>query len=472
MNKIKSFFKIDERGTSVNTEIFGGLATFLTMMYILPVNAGMLSTFTPELYGEFFLATALSAVVATLIMGLLANLPIGLAPGMGINAFFAFTVVLSVVGYYEGNHIDAIGFALACVFISGILFVILSVTGLRAKVVAGIPSDLNHAIGAGIGFFVAFLGLQNAGLIVGDPETLVTFGKFTNPATLLSFCGIILGIILYVRGVKLSIIITLTVTAIVGMILGVVLPAYVENDSVLGFVDVTSINFEYYSQLGLSNLFGLCFSYMGDVLTSPIGYFSIFTFVFVDFFDTTGTLIAVGAEADILDENGVIEGGTRALMADSVGTIVGAVLGTSTTTSFVESTVGVQQGSKTGLTSVVVAMMFLLSIALYPVFAVFNSPITAIAVVLVGVMMARQIKNADWDQPEVAASAFITIIFMLLTYSIHLGIALGIIVYVISKLALGKAKEVSGVMYIIVFISITFLVLDTLQELGHIPFTF
>ncbi len=477
MNTIKSFFKIDERGTTLKTEILAGLSTFLTMMYILPVNANMLSTFNPELYGQFFLATALAAAVATLIMGLIANLPLALAPGMGINAFFTFTVVLTVMDYYDGSDpYAAIGFALASVFISGIVFLILTVTGLRTLIVKSIPSDLNHAVGAGIGFFIAFVGLKNAGLVALSTETFVTFGQFTNPATLFAFVGIILGMILYVRGNNFAIIITLFITAAAGLVLGLIFPEFIEFTgsknlgNAIGFVDVGEIGFQNFKELGLSDIFGLCFKYIGDVLTSPVGYFAIFTFLFIDFFDTTGTLIAVGTEADLIDESGFIVSGNKALVGDSVGTVVGSILGVSTTTTFMESVVGVKQGAKTGLSAVVVSCLFLLSIVLYPVFAVFNQPVTAIALVLVGIMMSKQLKSINWDEPAVAVSSFVVIIFMILTYSVYMGIVLGFVTYVILKISVGKGREVSPVMYGIVVISIVFLVLETLNSLGMISF--
>ncbi len=458
MELIKNFFKIDERGSSIKVEILAGLTTFLTMLYILPVNAAMLSTFDPSLYGQFFLATAISAAFATIVMGLFANLPIGLAPGMGINAFFTFTVVLTLMTSYGYSHEEALGFALATVFIAGILFVILSVTNLREKLMAAIPSGLHSAIGAGIGFFVAFLGLQNAGIIVGDPSTLVAFGSFANPVVVMAFVGILVGIVLMSRGFKFAVIITMTLTAIAGLILGFIFPEYTNTGNIQEFVDAGSISVSNLSDLGLSRIFGICFGYIGDVLTSSIGWFAIFTFLFVDFLDTTGTLIAVGSEADLLDSEGNIEEGKKALLADSVGSVVGAVVGVSSTTSFVESVTGVQQGARTGLAAVVVGLLFLLAIPLYPVFAIYNQPVTAIALVLVGVSMVKQLRHIDWDDEIIAISSFFIIAIILLSFSINVGIALGFIVYTVLNVFNGKAKDLSLIMYGITAISVAYFV--------------
>ncbi len=458
MELIKNFFKIDERGSSIKVELLAGLTTFLTMLYILPVNAGMLSTFDPSLYGQFFLATAISAAFASIVMGLFANLPIGLAPGMGINAFFTFTVVLTLMTSYGYSHEEALGFALATVFIAGILFVILSVTNLREKLMVAIPSGLHSAIGAGIGFFVAFLGLQNAGIIVGDPSTLVAFGSFANPVVVMAFVGILVGVVLMSRGFKFAVIITMTLTAIAGLILGFIFPEYTNTGNIQEFVDAGSISVSNLSDLGLSRIFGICFGYIGDVLTSSIGWFAIFTFLFVDFFDTTGTLIAVGSEADLLDSEGNIEEGKKALLADSVGSVVGAVVGVSSTTSFVESVTGVQQGARTGLAAVVVGLLFLLAIPLYPVFAIYNQPVTAIALVLVGVSMVKQLRHIDWDDEIVAISSFFIIAIILLSFSINVGISVGFIVYTVLNVFNGKAKDLSPVMYGITAISVAYFV--------------
>ncbi len=458
MQAIRNFFKIDERGSSIKVEVLAGISTFLTMMYILPVNADMLSTFTPELYGQFFLATAVAAIVATLIMGVYANLPIGLAPGMGTNAFFTFTVVLTLMDSHGYAPIEAISFALTTVFISGVLFVILSITSLREKLIAAIPSELYSAIGAGIGFFIAFLGLQNAGLIVNSEATLVTFATFNNPVVVMTFIGILIGVVLMARGFKFAVIVTMTIAAVSGLILGVLFPGYANTGEELEFVEIGSITFTSLRDLGLSEIFGLCFQSIGDVLTSSIGWFAIFTFLFVDFFDTTGTLIAVGSAANLLDNDGNLENGNKALLADSIGTVAGSIVGVSSTTSLVESVTGVESGARTGLSAVVIALLFLLAIPLYPVFAIYNQPVTSIALILVGVSMVKQLRNIDWSDEIIAISSFFIISIILLSYSIYIGIAVGFIVYTVLNIFTGKAKELSPVMYGIAVISVAYFV--------------
>ncbi len=458
MQAIRNYFKIDERGSSIKVEVLAGISTFLTMMYILPVNADMLSTFTPELYGQFFLATAVAAIVATLIMGIYANLPIGLAPGMGTNAFFTFTVVLTLMDSHGYAPIEAISFALTTVFISGVLFVILSVTSLREKLIAAIPSGLYSAIGAGIGFFIAFLGLQNAGLIVNSEATLVTFATFNNPVVVMTFIGILIGVVLMARGFKFAVIVTMTIAAVSGLILGILFPEYANTGEGLEFVEIGSITFTSLRDLGLSEIFGLCFQSIGDVLTSSIGWFAIFTFLFVDFFDTTGTLIAVGSAADLLDNDGNLENGNKALLADSIGTVTGSIVGVSSTTSLVESVTGVESGARTGLSAVVIALLFLLAIPLYPVFAIYNQPVTSIALILVGVSMVKQLRDIEWSDEIIAISSFFIISIILLSYSIYVGIAVGFIVYTVLNIFTGKAKELSPVMYGIALISVAYFV--------------
>ncbi len=458
MQAIRNFFKIDERGSSIKVEVLAGISTFLTMMYILPVNADMLSTFTPELYGQFFLATAVAAIVATLIMGIYANLPIGLAPGMGTNAFFTFTVVLTLMDSHGYAPIEAIGFALTTVFISGVLFVILSVTSLREKLIAAIPSGLYSAIGAGIGFFIAFLGLQNAGLIINSEATLVTFATFNNPVVVMTFIGILIGVVLMARGFKFAVIVTMTIAAVSGLFLGILFPGYANTGEGLEFVDIGSITFTSLSDLGLSEIFGLCFQSVGDVLTSSIGWFAIFTFLFVDFFDTTGTLIAVGSAANLLDSDGNLENGNKALLADSIGTVAGSIVGVSSTTSLVESVTGVESGARTGLSAVVIALLFILAIPLYPIFAIYNQPVTSIALILVGVSMVKQLRDIDWSDEIIAISSFFIISIILLSYSIYVGIAVGFIVYSVLNIFTGKAKELSPVMYGIALISVAYFV--------------
>lgn len=459
MEKLESFFKIRERGSNVKTELLAGLTTFLAMAYILPVNASMLAQ-TGMPYGGVFLATALSAFFATLMMGLLANYPVALAPGMGINAFFTFTVVFGYGLSYQA--------ALAAVFISGILFFLISIGGLRRKVIDAIPAGLKVAVGAGIGFFITFIGLTNAGIIVDDPATLVALGDFSNPAVLLGIFGLILAVVLFVSGNKFAIIIAITLTALVGLILGLLgveyMPSY-SNEGLSGL-------FEGIGEVGFSFVSGF-----GELLSSPEAFLIIFTLLFVDFFDTAGTLIGVGKEANLMNEDGELLEGNKPLIADSVGTVVGAMLGTSTVTSYVESTTGIEQGGRTGLTAVTVAVLFLLSIIVYPLLSVVNgvvvgfnafnepiiySPVTAMALIMVGALMIRQLKDLDWSDQTVVIPTFLTIIFMVLAYSIAEGIAIGFIFYPITMVAAKKAKEVNPIMWGLMAIFILRFILEIL----------
>lgn len=444
MEKIISYFKIRERGSSVKTEMLAGLTTFLAMAYILPVNAGLLSQ-TGMPFGGVFLATALSALIATLIMGVFANFPVALAPGMGINAFFTFTVVFTYGLSYQA--------ALAAVFISGVLFLIISVSGLRKYVIDAIPESLKIAVGAGIGFFITFVGLTNAGIIVGDPATLVALGDFSNPAVLLGLFGLVVAVAFYAAGNKFSIIIAIGITALVGLVLGFLGVAYMPAYSAQGLSGL----FEGLGEIGFSFLGGF-----GELLRSPEAFLIIFTFLFVDFFDTAGTLIGIGKEAKLMNEEGELEGGNAPLIADSLGTVIGAALGTSTVTSYVESTTGIEQGGRTGLTSVTVALLFVLALLLYPVLSVVNgvvvgfndfgdaivySPVTAMALIMVGALMIGQLKDLDFSDKAAVIPAFFTIIFMVLAYSIAEGIAMGFIFYPIIMSASKRSKDVHPVMW-------------------------
>lgn len=470
MEKIKSFFKIEERGSSVKVEVLAGITTFLAMAYILAVNPGMLAGVmgtTPEAIGQaglgVFFATAVAAAIATLIMGLYANYPVALAPGMGVNAFFAFTAVALLGGSWEA--------ALAAVLVSGVLFLIISVTGLRRMVIDAIPRSLKYAVGAGIGFFITFIGLKNAGIIVDDPATFVRLQPdLTQAPVLLAIFGIVLVVVLYARGNRFALIISMVATGILGLILGAAgvanMPAYTESTA-SGLFD------------GVAYVFGGAFRGFGDLFASSNFFIVIFTFLFIDFFDTAGTLMAVGNQAGLTNEEGELVDGDKALIADSVGTIAGAILGTSTVTSYIESTTGIEQGARTGLSSVVVGVLFLLSIPLvsllsvvngvymgqhgaYPWIAIVYSPVTAMALVLVGALMVGQLKNIDWEDKAVVIASFFTIIFMILTFSIADGIALGFIFYPIAMVAQKRGKEVNVVMYVLAVIFVLNYVLHAL----------
>ena len=459
MEKLLQFFKVQERGSSLKTELLAGLTTFLAMAYILPVNAGLLSA-TGMPFSGVFLATALSAAIATLMMGLFANYPVALAPGMGINAFFTFTVVFGYGLSYQA--------ALAAVFISGVLFVIISVSGLRKKVIDAIPAGLKIAVGAGIGFFIAFIGLKNAGIIVAYPPTFVGLGDFSNPAVLLGIFGLIVAVALYAAGNRFSLIIAIGTTAVVGLVLGLLgveyMPAF--NPSSVGGL------FEGFGEIAFSFLGGF-----GELFAAPQAFLIIFTFLFVDFFDTAGTLIGVGKQANLLNEEGELLGGNAPLLSDSVGTVVGAMLGTSTVTSYVESTTGIEQGGRTGLTAVTVGILFLVSIIIFPILSVVNgvvvgfdgfgdaivySPVTSMALIMVGALMIGQLADLDWADKAVVVPSFLTIIFMMLAFSIAEGIAIGFIFYPITMLASKRGKEVKPIMYVLMGVFILRFILEVL----------
>jgi len=474
MDFIKSFFKLEERGTNVTTEVLGGLTTFLAMAYILPVNSFMLvKTGIP--LGGVFLATALAAGIATILMGVLANIPVALAPGMGLNAFFTFTVVF---GY--GLSWQA---ALAAVLVSGVLFFIISVTGLRKIVINAIPSGLKFAVGAGIGFFIAFIGLKNAGVVVDNGATLVALGDLSHPTVLLGVFGILLVIALYSMGNRFALIISIVATAVVGTLLGLVAPDFfsvatgINGNAGDFFLMPKYDSFSFLDLLsGAGDTIFAAFGAFGELFSTPEAFAIIFALLFVDFFDTAGTLMAVGNEAGLINEDGELIGAEQALLVDSIGTMTGAVLGTSNVTSYIESATGIEQGARTGLHSVVVGILFFLAILIYPLLSFINgvtvgldafgdpvvySPATAMALVLVGTLMVGQLKEIDWKDKAIVIPAFMTIIMMLLTFSIATGIAVGFIFYPLVKVFQGKAKEVNTVMYVLAALFIINFIIGT-----------
>ncbi|MBI9009591.1 MAG: NCS2 family permease [Tenericutes bacterium] len=467
-SSINSFFKIEERGSTITKEVLGGLTIFLAMVYVLPVNAGMLSA-TGMNFGAVFAATAIAAAVASLMMGLFANYPIGLASGMGVNAFFTYTVVFGLGFSWQE--------ALAAVLVSGVLFLIISLTGLRKRVINAIPKNLKIAVGAGIGFFIAFIGFKNGGIIVFDPDgTYVTLGVLSNPTVLLALFGIILVLVLHSLKLKISkfaIIIAIMTTGLLGVLLGLIFP-----DLAVHMPSFASDNTGLLSSLGLT--FGQAFKALPSLLANPVSYAVIFTFLFIDFFDTTGTLVAVGHDAGLLNKDGELINGEKALVADATGTIVGAILGTSTVTSYVESTTGIKQGARTGLSAVVVGVLFLVALLFYPLFSfvgsipvsfgttflgtfynvsIFVSPATSLALVYVGTLMVGQLREIDWKDDVAVTTTFIVIIIMMLAFSIAEGIAFGFIIYVILMLASKRHKEVDPVMYVLAGLFVIYYIL-------------
>lgn len=427
---MQKYFQFDELGTNYSREIMGGLTTFLAMAYILFVNPDILSGAGMD-QGAVYVATALAAAIGTIIMGLIARYPIALAPGMGLNAFFTYSVVLGLGIPWET--------ALLGVFISGIIFIIITVVGIREFIINAIPAELKYAAGAGIGLFIAFIGLQNAGIVVGSEATLVEIGDLAAPATLLAVFGVVVTVIFMAMGLKGGIFYGMVVTALVGMVFNTV-PV---PDQIIGSVP------------SLAPTFGAAFAPFGEMGLGEIFTVQlmivILTFLFVDFFDTAGTLYAVANQAGFVKDN-KLPRAQRALLADSSATSIGAILGTSTTTAYIESSSGIAAGARTGFASLVTGVLFLVALLFSPLLVVVTAAVTAPALIVVGVLMARSLGNIDWKKFEIAVPAFFTVIAMPLTYSIATGIALGFIMYPITMVAKGRAKDVHWIMYILLFV--------------------
>lgn len=423
---MESFFKLKENGTDVKTEIVAGLTTFMTMAYILVVNPDILSKTGME-YGGVFTATALSAAFATLIMALYAKYPFALAPGMGLNAFFAFSVVLGEMG-------KSWQFALTAVLIEGIIFVLLSFVNAREAVFNSIPVSLKNAVSVGIGLFISFIGLSGAGIIKAGDGTLLALGDLTEGAPIVAILGILFTGYLLAKNVKGALLLGIVFSTIIGIPLGVTqLP---EN-----FTSIVSLP---------PSLKDVAFQFvsMKEIFSFEM-LVSVFTFLFVDIFDTVGTLAGVASKADMLDEEGKLPKVGKALMADAVGTIAGACMGTSTVTTFVESASGVAEGGRTGLTSLTTAIMFALSLFFAPLFLIVPSAATSSTLVIVGLFMMSPIVKIDFNDYTEAIPAFLTIVMMPFAYSIAEGIVFGMISYTILKTIAGRAKEVSITMWIL-----------------------
>lgn len=444
---LEKIFHLKEKNTSVRTEIIAGITTFLAMAYILAVNPAILGESGMDMH-SVFMATALSAGLASIVMGVLANYPVSLAPGMGVNALFTYTVVFGMGHTWQA--------ALAAVFVSGLIFLVISVTGIRKMIINAIPQQLKLAIGAGIGFFIAFVGLKNAGIIIASESTAVSLGNFSSPTVLLAVFGILITIALVAKKVPAAVFVGMIITAVVGILFGTI--GGVEGMPALPTSNFITTDFS-------MNTVGAFAEGFSDLFKDPFNAFIvIFSFLFVDFFDTAGTLVAIGNRCGLINEKGELENAERALLSDAIGTVAGAVLGTSTVTSFVESTSGVEVGGRTGLTACTTGVLFFLSIFIAPlVLSAATSAVTAPALVVVGILMAQQLGGVDWNDFTFSTAGFITVLMMVLTYSISNGIALGFITYGIAMLATGKAKEVSpiiwglDVIFIFYFFSLTLL---------------
>ncbi|PTF28358.1 guanine permease [Staphylococcus cohnii] len=440
---MKKYFKFEKHKTNYKKEILGGLTTFLSMAYILAVNPQVLSLAGVKGVSEnmkmdqgaIFVATALAAFVGSLFMGLIARYPIALAPGMGLNAFFAFTVVLTMgIPWQVG---------LTGVLFSGVVFAILTMTGLRETIINAIPYQMKMAVSAGIGLFITFVGLQSSGIITNNDSTLVTLGHITDGPVLLTIFGIIITVILYAVRVPGAIFIGMVLTSILGMLTGLIHTP----SGIVGKVP------------SIEPTFGAAFEAFKDPgqLFTVQFLIVILTFLFIDFFDTAGTLVAVATQTGMMKNNKLPRAG-RALFSDSLATIVGSIFGTTTTTSYIESTSGVAVGARTGFASVITGFCFLLAIFFSPLMEVVTSAVTTPALVVVGVLMAANFAEIDWKKFEVAVPAFITIIMMPLSYSIATGIACGFIFYPITMLISKRHKEVHPIMYALMILFILYFV--------------
>jgi adenine/guanine/hypoxanthine permease len=452
---LESFFRFSERGTSFRTEIIAGLTTFMTMAYIIFVNPAILGTEGTGLNIEgVFFATCIAAAATTIAMGLVANYPIALASGLGLNAVVAYTLILGLGLPWQT--------AMAVVVVEGILILLLVITNLREAVLNAIPLSLKFAIAVGIGLFIAFIGLRNGGIVVSDPATAVTLGDFTQGPVLLAAGGLAFTMALVARGMRGGLLIGIAATALAGMAFGIVpLP-----ESLVSFTFDTST-------IG------------GGVLAIPDALQItlipvIFALFMTDFFDTVGTVIAVGQEGKMLDEEGKLPGMKRVLLVDSLGTITGGATGASSVTSYIESGSGVAEGGRTGLTSVVVGLLFLLALPFAPIIAVvggsvpipgpngediFVSPVTAPALIVVGFLMMTAVRFIPWDDYESSIPAFLTILTLPLTFNIAYGIGFGFIAYVLIKVSRAKFREVHPLMYIVAVLFALAFVAEYIQGL-------
>ena len=438
---LEKIFKLKEHDTTVRKEVVAGLTTFLTMAYILAVNPNILGTVMDR--GGVFVATAIASALATFIMAFLANYPIALSAGLGLNAYFAYTVCLGELGGVE----NAFTVALTAVFVEGIIFIIISFFKAREAIVNGIPANLKNGISAGIGLFVAFIGLQNANIIVASDSTKVDLGSFKNPEVALALIGFLIILILVHYKVNGAVLIGILATWVLGIIAELIGWYKVDVDA-----GVYSLIPSFAGGLHLDGLkntaFHLNFKWAGSNIIQFIAI--TFSFLYVDLFDTVGTVVAVADKANLLNEDGTLPRAGKVLMADAIGTTAGALLGTSTVTSFVESSAGVAAGGRTGLTAAVTGIMFLLSLVLSPIFLAIPGFATAPALLYVGMLMLSSAKKIKFDG-DIAdvAGAYMALLMMPLAYSIATGIMFAILTWVIIKVFTGKAKDVSPVMWVV-----------------------
>lgn len=438
---LERVFQLSEHDTNVRREIVAGLTTFLTMAYILAVNPNILGTVMDR--SGVFVATALASAIATFIMAFLANYPIALSAGLGLNAYFAYTVCLGELG----GEADAFTICLTAVLVEGIIFIVLSAFKAREQIINGIPANLKNGISAGIGLFVAFIGLQNANIVVANDSTKVGLGSFANPEVALALIGFIIILVLVHYNVTGSVLIGIIATWILGMIAEKI-GWYVPNPE----AGMYSVFPDFSQGLQLGGIANTAFHFNFGWAAAHIVQFIaiVFSFLYVDLFDTVGTVVAVADKAGLLDKDGKMPRVGRVLMSDAVGTVAGACLGTSTITSFVESSAGVAAGGRTGLTALTTGIMFLFSLLLSPIFLAIPGFATAPALLYVGMLMISSAKRIDFDGDLAdVAGAYMAMLMMPLAYSIATGIMFAILVWVILKVVEGKSKDVSPVMWVV-----------------------
>lgn len=418
---LNKLFGFDSTKTTVRTEIIAGITTFLTMSYILAVNPSMFGLLDGMPAGSVFTTTALAAIVGCLAMAFVGKLPFGLAPGMGLNAFFVYSVCLGMGYSWQ--------FALTAVLIEGLIFIVLTLTNVREAIVNAIPLSLRNAIGAGIGLFIAFIGLQSAGVVVADSATIVTLGDITSGSALLALIGLVITGFMFARNIPGAILIGIIITMLIGIPMGVT--------EFKGVVSSPESIKPIFCQFEWNKIFTL------DMLVV------VFTFLFIDMFDTVGTLVGVCTKAGMTDSKGNISRIKQAFMADSIATTVGAMLGTSTTTTYVESAAGVAQGGRSGLTALIVGCCFVVALFFSPLFLSIPAAATAPALIIVGLLMLEPVKYIPFDDFSESIPAFVCLLSMPLTYSISNGILLGMIAYVVMNMICGKFKKLSPAMYIL-----------------------
>lgn len=420
---IQKTFGMDPAKHSIRTEIIAGITTFLTMAYILAVNPSIFGALATQGMptDAVFTATALAAIVGCLVMSIYAKKPFGLAPGMGLNAFFVFTVCLGMGHSWQ--------MALTAIFLEGILFILLTITNVRKLIVDAIPMNLKRAIGAGIGLYIAFIGLKSAGIIVSSDSTSVTLGTLSDSTSILAIIGLLLTSVLVILKVRGGMLLGILVTTIIGIPMG-----------------VTHFNGLLSTPPSISSIF--CQFEWSQIFSWDMVAI-VFTFLFIDMFDTIGTVVGVSVKSGMVDEKGNVDGINKVLMADAVATVAGAMFGTSTTTTYIESASGVSEGGRTGLTSFAIAVCFAIALLFSPLFLAIPGAATGPVLFIVGVMMAAPVKEIDWEDYSEAIPAFVTMLLMPLAYSISDGIMLGMISYVVINALTGKFKKVSVTMWIL-----------------------